>query len=89
MESVDMSLSSSIKLSTDPIPPSLELSFDAEMSYMSSTQSVEPSFASTPIQQSITPAVVPPFAIVEEVALSSENIASGRLLRPKLINRYV
>ena len=87
MESVDMSLSSSLELSSDSIPPTLELSYDAEMSYTSSPQSVEPSFASTPIQQSIPPAVVPPVAIVEEVASSSENIASGGLLRPELIRR--
>ena len=82
-----MSLSSSLELSSDSIPPTLELSYDAEMSYTSSPQSVEPSFASTPIQQSIPPAVVPPVAIVEEVASSSENIASGGLLRPELIRR--
>ena len=63
------------------------MSYDAEMSFMSSPRSVESSFASTPTQQSIPPAVVPPVAIVEEVASSSENIASGGLLRPELIRR--
>ena len=56
------------------------------MSFTSSPQSVEPSFASTPIQQPVPP-VVPPVAIVEEVASSSENMASGGLLRPELIRR--
>ena len=87
MESVDMSLSSSLELSSDSIPPSLELSYDAEMSFTSSPRSVEPSFASIPIQQSIPPAVVPSDAIVEEVALPSENIASGGQLRPELIRQ--
>ena len=85
-ESVDMHLSSSLELSSDSIQPSFELSYDADMSFTSSPQSVEPSFASTPIQQSVPP-VVPPVAIFEEVASSSENMASGGLLRPELIRR--
>ena len=67
---------------------SLELlSYDADTSLTSSPISVEPSFASTPIQQSIPPAVVPPVATVEEITSSSENVASGGLLRPELITR--
>ena len=59
--------------------------YDADMSLSLSPLSVEPSFASTPIQQFVPPAVVPPVTIIEEV--SSENMASGGLLRPELIRR--
>ena len=80
-------LSARLELSSDSIPPSLELSYDAEISFTSSPRSVDLSFI--PIQQSIPPAVVSlrVVAIVEEVALSSKNIASGGLLRPELIRR--
>ena len=77
VESVDLNISSSLDLSNDCILPGLELSYDADMSLSSSPQSVEPSFASTPIQQSVPPAVVPPVAMIKE--LSSENMASGEL----------
>ena len=57
---------------------SLELlSYDADTSLTSTPINVEPSFASTPIQQSIPPAAVPPVATVEEITSSSENVASG------------
>ena len=86
MKIVDLNISSSLDPSNDFILPGLELSYDADMSLSSSPRSDEPSFASTPIQLSMPPAVVPPVAIIEE--MSSENMASGRLLRPELI-RYL
>ena len=87
MESVGMSFSSSLEVSNDSIPPSFELSYDDDISFTSSPQSVEPSFTSTAVQQLVSPAIVPPVAIIEEVTLSSENKVSGGLLRPELIRQ--